>query len=849
MRTTFYNGEHITFGWVVSFVKKENVLGQPAIKRENFFQNNVEKTAAWRAAKGFMNMVLAKKWTFLLVGIAFMLGRAVILESLMPFAAAYFAVIYFMRRDIYPWIAVSLVAGSWLAAEPAPLWIAMEIAVLFLLLKALEAYEKSELSTAPILVFTATLLVQLFGVFIGETLSWYNFMLVVVEAALAFVLTLVFIHALPVLTMTKKTATLKHEEIICVMILLASVMTGAVGWVMYGMSAEHVMSRYMLLLFAMAGGAPLGASVGVVAGLILSLADFSAIVQMSMLAFAGLLAGLLRDGGKMAAAFGMLLGTSILSIYIGTQSDVMASTWESVAAATLLLLTPRGVIRTIARYVPGTNEHAKSQHEYAKRVREVTAERVVQFSDVFRQLSRSFGQLNQKATEVKRDEEIAQFMNAVAERSCMSCHRRNACWEDKYFHTYNMMSEMMTAVEEKRVPMVKDHPRSWTSHCVKTGQVLTVMQHQYELYQNNMHWKKQILDSRQLVADQLFGVSQVMEDLSKEIKREGQTLHLQEEQIREAVEGLGLSIQGVDIVNLEEGNVEIEVYHSFERGFDECRKIIAPLLSDILGEHIAVKAERDPAKQGEPSLAIFASAKQYEVETGVAGAAKGGDLLSGDSFTLMELGGGKFAVAISDGMGNGERARQESSAALSILQQLLQSGMDEKLAVKSVNSVLLLRSAEEIYATVDLAIVDLYTAHTTFMKIGSTPSFIKRGKEVIPITANNLPIGIIQDIDVDFVSMQLQPGDTLIMMSDGIYDAPGYAVNKEMWMKRIIGEMSSEDPQEMADSLLETVVRYHDGEIVDDMTVLVARIDKHLPEWASFRWPGVNRMERPRTVS
>lgn len=849
MRLTFYNGEHITFGWVVSFVKKESVLGGPAMKRGSFFHNILDKLAAWKAARGFINMLLAKKWTFLLVGVAFLLGRAVILESLMPFAAAYFAVIYFMRRDIYPWIAVSLVAGSWLAAEPAPLWIAMEIAVLFLLLKGLETYEKAELSTAPILVFTSTLLVQLFGVFIGDTLSWYNFMLVVVEAALAFVLTLVFIHAIPVLTMTKKSATLKHEEIICVMILLASVMTGAVGWVMYGMSAEHVMSRYMLLLFAMAGGAPLGASVGVVAGLILSLADFSAIVQMSMLAFAGLLAGLLRDGGKMAAAFGLLLGTSILSIYIGTQSDVMASTWESVAAATLLLLTPRGVIRTIARYVPGTNEHAKSQHEYAKRVREVTAERVVQFSDVFRQLSKSFGQLNQQATEVNRDQEIASFMNAVAERSCMSCHRRNACWEDKYFHTYNMMTDMMGAVEEKRIPAVKDQPRSWTSHCVKTTQVLGVMQHQYELYQNNMHWKKQIMESRQLVADQLFGVSQVMEDLSKEIKREGQTLHLQEEQIREAVEGLGLSIQGVDIVNLEEGNVEIEVYHSFERGFDECRKIIAPLLSDILGEHIAVKLEREPAKQGEPSLAVFASAKQFEVETGVAGAAKGGDLLSGDSFTIMELGGGKFAVAISDGMGNGERARQESSAALSILQQLLQSGMDEKLAVKSVNSVLLLRSAEEMYATVDLAIVDLYTAHTTFMKIGSTPSFIKRGKEVIPITANNLPIGIIQDIDVDFVSMQLQPGDTLIMMSDGIYDAPGYAVNKEMWMKRIIGEMKTDDPQEMADSLLETVVRYHEGDIVDDMTVLVARIDKHLPEWASFRWPGVNRMERPRTVS
>ncbi|CAM4517249.1 stage II sporulation protein E [Paenibacillus endophyticus] len=830
-------------------MEKENAVVLPGVKRTGLARAMMQKGREWAAARRFIQVILAKKWTFLLVGVAFLLGRAVILESLMPFAIAYFAVIYFMRRDIYPWVAISLVAGSWLAADPAPMWIAMEIAVLFLFLKGLEAYERAELSSAPILVFASTILVQMFSVFIGDELSWYNFMLVVVEAALGFVLTLVFIQAIPVLTMTKKSASLKNEEIICLMILLASVMTGAVGWVFYGLSAEHVMSRYMLLLFALAGGAPLGASVGVVAGLILSLADFGAVVQMSLLAFAGLLAGLLRDGGKMAAAFGMLLGTSILSIYVGSQADVMSSTWESVAAATLLMMTPRSMIRTISRYVPGTNEHAKSQHDYAKRVREVTADRVSQYSEVFKQLARSFGQLNSSATTLNKEEEIGHFMNAVAERSCASCHRQNACWEDKFFHTYKMMTDMMTVVEEDRIPSAKEIPRAWSAHCVKASQVLTDMRQQYELYQNNMHWKKQIFDSRGLVADQLQGVSQVMEDLAKEIKREGQTLHLQEEQIREAVEGLGLSVQGIDIVSLEEGNVDIEVYHSFGQGYDECRKIIAPLLSDILGEHIAVKSEIPPSRNGEPTLVAFGSAKQYEVETGIAGAAKGGDLLSGDSFSMVELGNGKFAVAISDGMGNGERARQESSAALSILQQLLQSGMDEKLAVKSVNSVLLLRSSDEVFATVDLAIVDLYTAQTTFMKIGSTPSFIKRGNEVIPITANNLPIGILQDIDVDFVSMQMQSGDTLVMMSDGIYDAPGLAVNKELWMKRIISELATDDPQEMADALLEKVVRHHNGEIVDDMTVLVARIDKHLPEWASFRFPGVTRMERPRTVS
>jgi stage II sporulation protein E len=175
--------------------------------------------------------------------------------------------------------------------------------------------------------------------------------------------------------------------------------------------------------------------------------------------------------------------------------------------------------------------------------------------------------------------------------------------------------------------------------------------------------------------------------------------------------------------------------------------------------------------------------------------------------------------------------------------------MDEQLAIKSVNSVLMLRSSEEIYATVDLAIIDLYSAKTTFMKIGSTPSFIKRGDEVLPITASNLPIGILKDIEVDLVVHQLLPGDLLVMMTDGVYDAPGHAANKELWMKRILAEMKSDAPQDIADKLLDTVIRHHDGEVVDDMTVIVAKIDKFAPEWATFRWRGQATIERPRTVS
>lgn len=801
------------------------------------------------AENRLVQSLVAKKWAILLLAMAFLLGKAMILQQLTPFAIAYFAVVYFARKDLTRWVALALVAGSLFSVEIKTGYIVTEMIVFLLLQKGLEKYEHSEVSYAPFLVFISAFTVQLFGYMVDTELTWYTLMLTAVEAGLSFVLTLVFTQAIPVFTLTRKNYSLKNEEIICLIILLASVMTGMVGWMVQDVSLEHVMSRYLILLFAIVGGAPLGASVGVITGLILSLADVNAIYQMSLLAFAGMLAGLLKEANRMGVALGMLLGSSILSVYIGNQTEVLHSTWESVAAVLLFLLTPKSALRTIAKYVPGTQENLKSQHEYAKRVRDITAGRVEQFSEVFRQLSRSFKQITQSDEKEQKDEEIGHFMNAVSHQTCSNCYKRKQCWDARFYDTYSYMTEMMSAIEAKPAFSRKQIPAEWKKVCVRTDQVLEVMKHQYERYNTDRHWKKQIQESRQLVAEQLTGVSQVMEDLAKEIKREGHELFLQEEQIRQALEELGLSIQSIDIISLDEGNVEIEIVHRYTKGFDECRKIIAPLLSDILGEQVAVRHEESLPRGEGYSTVVFGSAKEYEVETGIAGVAKNGDLLSGDSFSTVELGNGKFAVAISDGMGNGERARAESRSALDILQQLLQSGMEEKLAIKSVNSVLMLRSSDEMFATVDVALIDLYSANTTFMKIGSTPSFIKRGTEVIPISANNLPIGILKDIDVDLVSMQLRPGDLLIMMTDGVFDAPGHAVNKELWMRRVIQELEADDPQGVADQLLERVIRQYRGDLLDDMTVVVARIDKFQPEWATFRMPGLTRIERPRTVS
>lgn len=238
------------------------------------------------------------------------------------------------------------------------------------------------------------------------------------------------------------------------------------------------------------------------------------------------------------------------------------------------------------------------------------------------------------------------------------------------------------------------------------------------------------------------------------------------------------------------------------------------------------------------------SAKAYVIETGVAHAAKGGGLVSGDSYSTIELGVGKHAVAISDGMGNGERAHYESNETLELLKKILQSGIEEKVAIKSVNSILSLRTTDEIFSTLDLAVIDLQDASAKFLKIGSTPSYIKRGDKISKIQASNLPMGIIEDFEVEVVDEQLKAGDLLIMMSDGIFEGPKHVENYDMWMKRKINEIQTKDPQEVADLIMEEVIRTRSGQIEDDMTVVVTKINHNTPKWAAIPAYGYHKTKR-----
>ncbi|HEU4963190.1 MAG TPA: stage II sporulation protein E [Bacilli bacterium] len=813
--------------------------GAAVMKPFQAVRSRLERLQAWGAQ-------LAGRGVLVLVVMAFFLGRAMILGELAPFAIAFFAVILRLKRSAAKPVLGSLIVGSLTAHGVLSLWPILAAALLFyrLVYGLLSKKKALSLGMVPFVVFLVDSGVRLAGnAAVGDFTS-YSLMMALVDGFLAMVLTLIFIQSLPIFTFQRGVKELRNEEIVCLVILLASVLTGFHGLNIGAMSFENIFSRYLIMLFALIGGAGIAAGVGVVTGIILTMASLMATTQIGLLAFSGLLAGLLRDVKKVGVGIGFALGTAILTVYVNDLSSVMTALQESAFAFVLLLLTPKSFIDQVSRYVPGTHQHSLSQQDYARRIRELMAMRIREVSSVFQELSRTFSQISTTAVAAKQQDDVMnQTFELVAKQVCSGCFKREQCWQKNFYQTYRTLFDTVTLIDiDGHVPAA-DMPQELKKMCVKTEHLLPALHRAVEMSKRDMQWQAQLAESRDMVAGQLVGISQIMADLAQEIRKENHVSADHEEHIVAALEHLGLSIRSVEIVSLDEGKVEIEVTSTGATSAEEGEKLIAPLLSEIIGENIVVSNKRYWEDENGVTMTL-SSAKLYDIKYGVASAAKDGRMHCGDSFTALDVGNGKFAVAVSDGMGNGERAFQESSAAISLLQQLLKAGFDEQLAIKTVNSVLLLRSKDEMYTTMDLALIDMFTAQTEFLKIGSSPSFLKRSGEVRAISGANVPIGILQDIDIQTVEEDLQEGDLLVLMSDGIFDAPKHTDDKEGWLKRKIEEFKSTDPQEVADMLVELAVRINHGKIVDDMTVLVAKVETYKPEWATIRVPGMSKLKR-----
>ena len=137
----------------------------------------------------------------------------------------------------------------------------------------------------------------------------------------------------------------------------------------------------------------------------------------------------------------------------------------------------------------------------------------------------------------------------------------------------------------------------------------------------------------------------------------------------------------------------------------------------------------------------------------------------GDAILSFEA-GEKFYMLISDGMGSGREAALTSGVCATLLRRLLESGAGLETALKMLNNIL--RAGErECSATIDIAEIDRITGEAKFVKSGAAPSFVLRGGSIFRLQSKTVPIGILRALDAEMIRFDVQPGDRVVMVSDG----------------------------------------------------------------------------------
>ncbi|HHY39482.1 MAG TPA: SpoIIE family protein phosphatase [Clostridia bacterium] len=201
-------------------------------------------------------------------------------------------------------------------------------------------------------------------------------------------------------------------------------------------------------------------------------------------------------------------------------------------------------------------------------------------------------------------------------------------------------------------------------------------------------------------------------------------------------------------------------------------------------------------------------------------------VVSGDYYVARALGDDKVLLALSDGMGIGEKALACSMATVQMIETLIGSGIGCPAAVRAANSIRLFEGVDDAFTTLDLAVVDLKGNKITMSKAGAPPSFLKRGSKCAPIRMESVPLGVMEDFVPEIETVDIEPGDALVMMTDGLLER-GDPATAEMWMTEVIADLEESSSAKMAEDVLRQAFERTKDEVKDDMTVLVIKFSDH----------------------
>ena len=199
--------------------------------------------------------------------------------------------------------------------------------------------------------------------------------------------------------------------------------------------------------------------------------------------------------------------------------------------------------------------------------------------------------------------------------------------------------------------------------------------------------------------------------------------------------------------------------------------------------------------------------------------------VGGDYFDVFPLGDGRTAFLIADVSGKGLGA-----ALLTTMLQGALSGMtlgtDPARLFNHLNRFLCDHSEVGRYATMFFGILD-QEGHLEYINAGHpSPFLIRSGTAEEAFTEGSFPVGLVPEAQYTAVCLELEPGDTLVLFSDGVTEAmdPDELMFGIARLKELLTGQLECPLEQLQKCVLEAVENFARGaHQADDLTLLIVR--------------------------
>lgn len=737
--------------------------------------------------------------TILFYILAFFLSESTLFGEIMPFGVSLFAALYISSP---PYLLGLIVILSVFFSVGLPAVI-LKYAFALVLFSVLSEKKGQAFTKTPVrrgALMGASCFASGLFLLLGGQILIYDCFVLVLEAGIVWIFTMFFASAAhSVSSGARLSAPL---DILSVSAFTGVFVLGVSSFFsLYGLYVTVPFSVLAVLLLTYESGITFGAISGITLGLFATLDSGNPV--LGAFAAGGMAAGYFSKYGRGGSVTAFIAVYAAVSYYVGGSMETSLRLYEIAAPALIYLAVPAGLLERLSKGLDDIHGGEYPQSPLLSEELRAKADAFAFLSETFSEISESrFRQTNMAA---------ATFFEKGARRTCEGCPHLTACWKKEFHRTYAAFFVMLEICRKNGTLSRNDIPAALSEKCIRTSSLTENLMAQYEIYKVDRLWEGRMQELRRLLARQLSAVSHILSTEEQNIRNGIMENHAFSSRIRSRLTEAGIFISHVSVTEKRRGVPIVSVTAQ-----STTAEHLLPLISESVGKPMHTLSARGDRFSFAPSCRVHLRIWGETIP-------KNGSPRSGDCFDNLYLENGCHLLLLSDGMGSGEKAHLESSSAIRMLRALLSAGFDADTALSLVNSLLLLKSAEDSFATIDLFSFNTGSLEAEFMKVGACASFIKRGKAVRTFSAHSLPAGILSSADAERLTAAVLPGDMIIMMSDGVYD-PLRKAQDAHWAEAFISAYTGDSPEALGRGLLEKARELCGGNVSDDMTVLCAAV-------------------------